>query len=218
MARRAWFGEVFERGETGRGRFALTFDDGPIEGPTDAVLDVLKSLNATATFFVIGRFAEQSPHLIRRMHEDGHLIGNHTFDHSRLSMLRGPWYWQKQIEKTDAVIDKIIGRRPLLFRPPIGIRTPINCPQIRRAGHACVMWTAKANDGIAASKEEILTRLLATAADGDVLLLHDGREPASRRNPTPTINAIEPLVHAMRQRHLEPAPLDELLHLPAYAD
>lgn len=223
LKRAAWFGDVYERGQpglgqAGLGRFALTFDDGPIDGATPQILDSLKALRATATFFVIGRYVDERPDLVRRMHAEGHLIGNHTYDHSRLSMLRGPWYWREQIEKTDAALTRIIGRRPLMFRPPMGIRTPINCGAVRRSGHACVMWSRRAMDGVATTTDRILQRLLNGATDGDVLLLHDGREPASKRDPTPTVRAVERLVNTMRERGLSPVPLDELLGIPAYAD
>ena len=215
--RRAWFGEVYERGHIGRGQIALTFDDGPLPGATDTLLDTLQSLNAPATFFVIGRFAKRWPDLIRRIDAEGHLIGNHTYDHSRLSILRGPWYWQRQIADTNAAIFDIIGKRPLMFRPPFGTRTPINMPQVRRANQACVMWTRRAKDGVAATTDQILNRLLPDAVDGDVMLLHDGREPASRRDPTHTLRAIEPLVHSLRERGLTPGRLDEMLGIRAYA-
>jgi len=215
--RRAWFGDVYERGSADSPHYALTFDDGPLPGATDVLLDTLKALNAPATFFVVGRFAKRWPDLIRRIHDEGHLIGNHTYDHSRLAMLRGPWYWRRQIADTDAAIFDIIGKRPLMFRPPFGIRTPINMPQIHRAGQACVMWTLRAKDGVAATSDQILNRLLPGAAAGDIMLLHDGREPASRRDPTPTLQAIEPLVHTLHERGLTPARVDELLGIPAYA-
>ncbi|HEX8324551.1 MAG TPA: polysaccharide deacetylase family protein [Tepidisphaeraceae bacterium] len=213
---RTWLGDVYRRGRTGDGRYALTFDDGPLPGATDAILDHLKACGAPATFFVIGRLAEQWPDVVKRMHAEGHVVANHTWDHWRHAMWRGPWYWHRQIERTDAVIEKLIGRRPALFRPPLGVRTPVNTRVLRQTGHACVMWTRRSLDGVRTTAERIERRLVATAADGDVLVLHDGREPASRRDPTPTIDALPRVIAAFRQRGLRPAALDALLGVAAY--
>lgn len=216
MSVRAWFGDVYRRGRVGDRRYALTFDDGPLPGATDAILDCLKTYEAPATFFVIGRCAERWPALVRRMHDEGHVVANHTWDHSRLGMWRGPWYWRQQIERTDAVIERLIGRRPVLFRPPLGVRTPVNTAVLRSTGHACVMWTRRALDGVTTTADRIETRLMATAADGDVLVLHDGREPASKRDAGPTVEALPRVIEAFRRRGLTPTSLHELLGIAAY--
>ena len=215
MSERGWFGS-YRRGEVGGRRFAITFDDGPLPGATDAILDTLAELRAPATFFVIGRAAERWPALVKRMHDDGHTVANHTYDHWRHAMWRGVWYWQEQIERTDLVIERIIGRRPAMFRPPFGVRTPINKWVIHRSGHACVMWTRRAMDGVRTTPEKIERRLLATAADGDVLVLHDGRELKSTRDFMPTVRALPRVIRAFRERGLEPSPLPRLLGIDAY--
>lgn len=214
--KRPWFGDVHRRGEVGQNRYALTFDDGPLPGATDRILDHLNALDAPATFFVIGQSAERWPDLVRRMHDEGHVVANHTWDHWRLGMWCGPRYWRKQIARTDAIIEKIIGRRPAFFRPPFGVRTPVNHYITRQSDHACVMWSRRAIDGIATTRERIERRLLATATDGDVLLMHDGREPASRRDASPTVDAVPGVIAGFRSRGLRPVPLHELLNLSPY--
>jgi len=215
-AHRTWFGWGHSRGVVGQNRYALTFDDGPLAGATEAILDVLKAKSATATFFVIGENAEREPALVRRMHEEGHLVGNHTWMHSRLSMFREQWYWRREIERTDAVIESLIGRRPAMFRPPMGVRTPPNMRVCRRTGHAVILWTRRTMDGVATTPERIIDRVMETASDGDVIVLHDGRERASKRDPQATIDALPALIDRMHERGLSPAPLNELLNLQAY--
>src|SRR5450432_4381768 len=95
------FGEVYSRGNNIDGRYALTFDDGPSDPSTGEILDVLGEMNARATFFVVGCNVRKNPKLIERMHAEGHKIGNHSFDHPYLGMLRGPIYWRQQIDRTD---------------------------------------------------------------------------------------------------------------------
>jgi peptidoglycan/xylan/chitin deacetylase (PgdA/CDA1 family) len=83
-----WGPVVWKGSSDGPGRVALTFDDGPTAGATDRVLDLLAELNVKAAFFLIGRNVEREPDLARRIVADGHLVGNHTYDHSRWSALR----------------------------------------------------------------------------------------------------------------------------------
>lgn len=198
-------------------RYALTFDDGPTRGSTSAVLDLLGEFGVQAAFFVIGANARQCPDLLVRMHAEGHLIANHTLDHAHLSMFRGSRYWDHQLVETDRIIGQIIGRRPAMFRPPMGMKTGFNMGAAKRAGQAVVTWSRRAMDGIATTPERILDRLVPRTVAGDVLLLHDGVEPQSHRDPSPSIKAIKPLILRLRDRGLEPAPLDDFLGLPAYA-
>ena len=214
--KRPWFGDVHRRGEVGQNRYALTFDDGPLPGATDRILDQLKALDTPATFFVVGLFAEQSPDLVRRMHGEGHVVANHTWDHWRWGMWCAPGYWREQIVRTDDLIEKLIGRRPAMFRPPYGVRTPVNHYITRTSAHANIMWTRRAFDGVATTAGRIEKRLLATAADGDVLVLHDGRETASSRDPRPTVAAVPGVIAGFRSRGLRPVLLHELLNLSPY--
>lgn len=216
MKTRTIFGDIYKSGRPGRNAFALTFDDGPLPGATERVLDILHDYNATATFFVIGRLVEQSPAIVKRIFDDGHLVANHTYDHSRWGMWRGPFYWGQQIDQCDVAIERVIGERPLLFRPPYGVRTPVNVRVLRSRGHANVMWSRRARDGIPTTADKIFARLTRTIDDGDVLLLHDGREPASTRDVTPTIDALPRVIEAYYDRGLRTMRLDELLGVPAY--
>jgi peptidoglycan/xylan/chitin deacetylase (PgdA/CDA1 family) len=198
-------------------RVALTFDDGPTIGGTDRILDLLGELNVKAAFFVIGANAERAPELLRRIDREGHLIGNHTFNHSRWCTTGLTRYWQEQIDKTDAVVQRTIGVRPLLFRPPIGHKTPHTMSAARKHGHSIVMWSVRGWDGIPTTPEKIIARVVPRCRAGTILLLHDGVEPGRTRDPWATIGAIKGLVNSLRNRGLEPVRLDELTGLKPYA-
>jgi peptidoglycan/xylan/chitin deacetylase (PgdA/CDA1 family) len=211
---RLW-GPVVSSGATsGPPRVALTFDDGPLPGATDQILDVLEELNVRATFFVIGKVAERNARLLLRIHEEGHIIGNHSFDHVGLGFLHGEDFWREQIERTDGVIERVIGLRPRLFRPPLGIKTWLTARAART--HTVVTWNRRGMDGIATRPQRILSRVIPRARGGDIIALHDGVSPQSRRDPMVTVEAVRPLIAGLRDRGIEPVRLDELAALEPY--
>ena len=216
VPRSSFWGPVLSNAPAADG-VALTFDDGPTPGATDRILDALGELGATAAFFVVGRNAERHPQLVKRMHDEGHVVGNHTLDHSHFGMLGRRRYWRRQIDDADRVIRQVIGRRPALFRPPMGIKTAHLFKAAAATGHTVVTWTRRGMDGIGTTPRRIVRRLGPTSRPGDILLLHDGLEPhAVRRDTAATVAAIRPLVQQLRSRGLEPRPLDAMLAVPAY--
>lgn len=198
-------------------RVALTLDDGPHPEVTPALLDALARVDATATFFVIGAYAQLHAELLRRIDAAGHCIGNHSYDHAYSGMFRSSRYWSQQLERTEQAVEQAIGKRPRLFRPPLGFKQPLIARAAARCGYAMVTWSHRGRDGWPASTEQILDRLVETAAAGDILTLHDGMEGPLGRNPRATIEAIEPLVLGLRRRGLEIERLDRLIGVPAYA-
>ncbi|MCC6660296.1 MAG: polysaccharide deacetylase family protein [Phycisphaerales bacterium] len=204
------FCPVISRGPTDCGRVALTFDDGPWPGSTEPILAMLAAAGARATFFVIGRYAAARPELLRRIHAEGHQLANHTYDHHRAGMFGSPAYWESQVRRTDDAIARITGSPPRLFRAPMGFKSPLLAAAIRRTGHTVIAWSCKSRDGITTTPGRIV-RNVARAAAGDIILLHDGRDPASRRDVSPTAAALPEVLRDLRARALHPVRLDELL-------
>ncbi len=191
-------------------RVALTFDDGPSPGYTDRVLEILARQRVPASFFVIGRNVEKSPNLLRRVHDAGHLVGNHTFDHHHFAVFRGYRYWLDQLERTSNIVERTIGQRPRYFRPPVGIKFIFTAMAARRLGQTVVTWSQSARDGVATSVDRIMARL-ANVTGGDIITLHDGIDPHSPRRPEITLEALPILIEQLRTRGLEFARLDELI-------
>jgi peptidoglycan/xylan/chitin deacetylase (PgdA/CDA1 family) len=162
-------------------------------------------------FFVIGQNASVSPEILQRILREGHLIGNHSYDHSHFGMMHTQAYWNRQIRDTDDLIERTVGHRPELFRPPMGVRTWHITAAARRNGHHVVTWTRRGRDGFNTTPRRILDRLLNNVQAGDILLLHDGIEPHSRRDPTPSVECVRPLIHALRDRGIQPVRLDDLI-------
>ena len=211
-----FWGPVIARGPAGTGKVALTFDDGPTPASTERVLDVLRDANVKASFFVIGANAQHQPDLLRRIHDHGHLIANHTFSHWHYGVTRALRYWTDEIRAADEVIESIIGVRPALFRPPMGVKTWHTMRAARELGHTIVTWSLRARDGLPTTAAQI-TRRFADVGDGSILLLHDGVEPSAPcRDRSATIEALRPLIETLHGKGLRPVRLDELLGVPAY--
>ena len=198
-------------------RIALTFDDGPTPGFTDAIIDTLDELKAPATFFVIGANASRHAELVGRAHAAGHLIGNHSTDHAHYGIMRAGRYWREQIRHTDELVEQITGLRPALFRPPMGMKTWHVARASARTGHTLVTWTRRAWDGVPTTSQKILQRLVPRTQAGDILMLHDGIEPHSGHSPTATVAALGSLIRGLRGRGLQIVHLSELIGVPAYA-
>ncbi|MBR4695314.1 MAG: polysaccharide deacetylase family protein, partial [Selenomonadaceae bacterium] len=97
-----------------------TFDDGPDEKNTPAILDILKKEQAKATFYVLGRSAQTYPDVVRRIFEEGHAIGNHSYDHEYGKLYASTGNYLAELEQTDDVLRNLIGVRPLITRAPGG--------------------------------------------------------------------------------------------------
>src|SRR5262245_1620364 len=195
---------------------ALTFDDGPNATVTPEILECLKRRGVKAAFFVVGKHAERLPHLVKRIDAEGHIIGNHSFEHAHLGMMRWQSYWDQEIRRTDAVIQDIIGKRPALFRPPMGFKTLHLTRAARRHGHTLVTWSRRGCDGVRTTASQVISRL-GDAQSGDVILLHDGAVAPFQVNPGATASAIDHLLGIWGEQGLLVRRLDELLEVPAYA-
>jgi peptidoglycan/xylan/chitin deacetylase (PgdA/CDA1 family) len=204
------------RADGSRPAVALTFDDGPRPEGTGPILDLLAEHRVPAAFFVIGANAREHPDLVRQMHEQGHLVCNHTYDHRRFGALRSRRFWRNQLERTDEAIADAIGLTPALFRPPWGHKSPWMRAPLRELGKTPVGWSRRAFDGLPIRPGSIVRRMAPWTRAGDILVLHDGCEPLSSRDPAATVAALGPLIKAIRAKGLEFVRLDELLGINPY--
>ena len=148
---------------------ALTFDDGPHPVYTERLLDGLKKRNVKATFFLIGKSADKYPELVKRMAEEGHLIGNHTMDHVRLNHQT----YEKaleQIRESNQVLSQITGQTPVYIRPPFGEWSKELQEEVDMTA---VLWDVDPVDWKVKNTETVVKRILKNAQDGDIILLHD---------------------------------------------
>lgn len=171
------YGGVVCRGPRGRGEVALTFDDGPHPDTTPEVLRVLEGTPHRATFFALGQKVRKYPELARAIVDAGHTIGIHGDTHDRLHSFRTPWRVRDELVRAADAIEAASGKRPLLFRPPLGHTTPATLRGARRAGVTPVGWSARGYDGIRGRQPEAVVREVARSLDdGAIVLLHDAAE------------------------------------------
>ncbi|HEV3510412.1 MAG TPA: polysaccharide deacetylase family protein [Candidatus Sulfotelmatobacter sp.] len=151
---------------------ALTFDDGPDPVFTPKLLDVLREKGVKATFFVVGKRADQHPEIVRRTWTEGHLVANHTWSHNSLFCFLMPRRLRSEIERGAESIRRSCGFQPRLFRSPVGLRHPLLAPYLKDAGLEYVSWTIRTRDTLTANSS-VLARRMLKAASGDIILLHD---------------------------------------------
>lgn len=207
-----FFGPTFKGIPPGHGVVALTFDDGPNGGDTDAVLNVLKEEEVRATFFVVGKAASRYPKILSRMVREGHALGNHSWSHAHLN-IRTRAAIRRELEGAERAIFAATGERTRLARPPFGARSFTVLDEIRRLGYTCVLWSVPlAQEWREAGAAAIATRLLERTSDGAVLALHDGDRgrPAAR---THVAEATRRLIAGCRERSLRFVTVPEMLDL-----
>lgn len=151
---------------------AITFDDGPHGKDTEKLLDELKQLNVKASFFLIGENIEQSEmnrELVKRMYEEGHLIGNHTYSHVDIKKT-GKRKVLSEIYKTNDIIEDITGGSVAYIRPPYGSyeESFLDCISMTP-----VLWTIDPDDWDTTNVSLVVERVVKNASDRGIILLHD---------------------------------------------
>jgi len=152
---------------------SLTFDDGPHPEHTPRLLDALAEAGAQATFFVIGEKARRYPHLLRRIVQEGHELGNHTLSHAEPSQTTAEAFL-REVRRTRRLLQDLVGCDTRLVRPPKGELTPAKCVGLWRMGQTIVLWNVDPRDYAMRLRMEIdrWTGQYRPAA-GDIVLLHD---------------------------------------------
>ncbi|WP_370900614.1 polysaccharide deacetylase family protein [Chryseobacterium gossypii] len=154
---------------------ALTFDDGPTEF-TPKFLDLLKEHQVKATFFCIGRQIEKYPETFRRIIEEGHSVGNHTFTHSDSTGFLSAPKMIEEIEKCDGAIFKAGNIKTNLYRPPFGVTNPNIAKAIKKTGKKNIGWNVRSLDTVTDNEKRIYKRVSGGVKRGSIILLHDTSE------------------------------------------
>ena len=163
-------------GDTTKKVIYLTFDAGYENGCTEKILDALKKHNAPAAFFLVGNYLEQNSDLVRRMVDEGHIVGNHTMHHPDMSKISDPDAFKKELQDLEALYRQITGKEmPRYYRPPQGIYSEENLRMAKELGYKTVFWSLAYvdwNNESQPTAEQAYAKLLSRIHNGAVVLLH----------------------------------------------
>jgi peptidoglycan/xylan/chitin deacetylase (PgdA/CDA1 family) len=154
----------------------LTFDDGPDSKVTPVVLEILKNHNIKAAFFCVGEKMANNPELVKRISEEGHIIGNHSYTHHFFFDLFGKKKMTEEILGTESVIRNITGKENKLFRPPYGVINPTLVTVLKSNNYKVVGWSLRSKDTVIKDKDKLMNRLRSGLKEGDIVLFHDRLE------------------------------------------
>ena len=152
---------------------ALTFDDGPHSEYTPRVLDILKQYDIKASFFLIGKHIAGNEGILKRIHEEGHQIGNHSFSHKYTFPLFGIRKMSADLLQCEHTIHQVAGCQPKWFRPPFGVTNPNVAKSVKIRGYQVAGWSIRSFDTVKSDKNEIVQRVSSLLHPGAIVLLHD---------------------------------------------
>ncbi len=150
-------------------KIAITFDDGPHPHYTEQLLDGLKERGVVATFFVTGEHAKLHPDVIKRMQEEGHLIGNHTYSHIQLTK-KNREKFKEELIATNEVLKEITGEETEFVRPPYGSWDKSFEKELNMFP---VLWTVDPLDWSSKNVNRIVEKIVSKAGENDIILMHD---------------------------------------------
>ena len=186
----------------------LTFDAGYENGCTGKILDILKNHNATAAFFLVGNYIEKNPDLVRRMVQEGHIVGNHTMHHPDMSKISDMTSFEKELKDLEKLYYDVTGQElPKYYRPPQGIYSEENLKMAQQLGYKTVFWSLAYvdwNNDAQPTHQQAFEKLLPRVHNGAVLLLH-----STSQTNAEILNELLTRYEEMGYRF---ASIDELFH------
>lgn len=183
---------------------SLTFDDGPWPRTTAQVLDILQQHHVQATFFVLGSNIPHYPDLLKRMVQEGHAIGNHTWSHGY--HYHSPALAQRELQRTAATIEEHTGIKTILFRPPGGFLDNGLVAEAHAQQHVTVLWSV--DDIYHGTVDQVVKNVLQNASSGGIVLMHDGGGDREL-----TIKALPQIILQLRQQGYQLVTIPQLLEM-----
>ena len=204
-----FFIKIACKADTDKKEIAISFDDGPAINYTKQILEVLHNENVKATFFCIGNRIAGNENILQQINAEGHLIGNHSFSHHFWFDMYAAKKMQNDLKQMDTEMERVIGLKPKLFRPPYGVTNPNLAKAITKGGYTPVGWSIRSMDTLIKDENKLLSKINAGIKPGAVFLFHDTSKT--------TLYVLPKFMEEVKKRGYNIIPLDKLLDLQAYA-
>jgi len=199
---------IIRKIKTDTDNIALTFDDGPHSEYTPQILDIFQKHKSNATFFCTGRNIKKYPSLLKRMSNNGHCIGNHTFNHpNALFLIKRKL--KNEITDTKHLIEDITGKKNIYFRPPFGIITLPLLSICRELGLKIVLWNINSFDYREKKLNIITQRLKKKIVPGSILLFHDCSFKNQLSDYSLTVKSVNVILAYIIEKKLNPVTLED---------
>ena len=202
-----YFCRVLCSANTDEKKIALTFDDGPDKAVTPAILDVLKRHDVKAAFFTIGHKAEKNPVLIRRIDDEGHIVGSHSYSHDFWFDLFGSQKMIIELQKTESVLNQILNKKIRMFRPPYGVTNPPLASVLKKMKYYVVGWSLRSKDTVLGD-DQLFERLTKKVKPGDIIIFHDTK--------TQTVEVLDKFIIFAKENNYSFERADRLLNIEPY--
>ncbi len=162
---------------------AISFDDGPSHYTLE-ILQILKKYEIKAAFFCIGKQIEAHENIFQQIHEQEHLIGNHSYSHHLLFDFFSSKTMLNDLQRLDTVMTKLIGLQPKLFRPPFGVTNPPLNKAISQGNYTSVGWSVRSLDTVISDERKLLEKVITSLKPGAIFLFHDTQKTTLAILPT----------------------------------
>ena len=194
---------------TDQKEIAISFDDGPSSNYTTEILQLLKQDNVKATFFCIGNRIAGNESILKKIKEEGHIIGNHSYSHHFWFDIFSSKKMLDDLKKMDQETERVIGMLPKLFRPPYGVTNPNLKKAIIKGDYIPVGWSVRSMDTVIRNEKKLLDKINRSLKPGAIFLFHDTSKT--------TVNVLPEFIREVKNKGYHIIPLDKLLHLNPYA-
>jgi len=203
---------IIRHGPRDSKKVSLTFDDGPDPLYTPRILDILKASGVKASFFLVAANVKKYPHLALRIAQEGHDLGNHSYNHSNLLVTRNATL-EKNLIKANKIIMQVTGLHPNFFRPPRGLYNQKMLEVASKLGMETVLWSLSSLDWRGLKPKKIVELIAKKIQGGDIILFHDSGNLFYQKkiNHENTVEALPLVISELKKQGWEIVPLSELL-------
>lgn len=209
-------GSIFSQKPSDRKRVALTFDDVPDSLFAPIMLEIFTHYQVKATFFCLGKCVHQNPAILADLVREGHVVGNHTYDHVDITKI-SPEQVREQLQRTEDEIYRIAGVKTALFRPPFGFLNEESIRAVLSMGYKIVLWNVDSYDWMGLTGPTIVGRVISQTTPGAIVLMHNSCE-GSIDAGTGTTQSLPYIIETLRAEGYDFTTVSALLNIQPYQE